>query len=172
MMLSMNFRTCSLRTLGLLVVALASVSCVERPSDSFTVLPRSIGGEPLTYDVLRGSTAHEWAKDALVATRWSESALGSATGFTAPGPNEYQSYVVQVEGANGQVLVEPVLRALGYSAETSWSETLGSKSIIRVLPVGIDDRSVADYAYAFEDTVVVIHARRAADAEEALLGLP
>lgn len=168
---SIDSRARSVQTL-VLVVALASLSCVERPSDSFTVLPRTIGGEPLMYDVLRGSAAHEWAKGALGATRWPETALSSATGFTAPGPNEYQSYVLQVEGASGQDLVEPVLRALGYSAETSWSEQVGSKSTIRVVPVGIDDRSVADYVYAFEDTVVVIHARRAADAEEALRGLP
>jgi hypothetical protein len=126
----------------------------------------------LVYDVQHGSSDQLWAQAVLAETGRPKNTLTSATGFTAPGPNEYQSYIVQVSGTNGSALVDPLLRAFAYDVGASWVETIADKPVRRASYPGAGDRASAVYAYGFADTAIVILARRDIDAAEALRQLP
>lgn len=159
--------------LVLVSLATAQVGCRAVSGDSWAALPASIAGEELVYNTAQGAQADDWAQAVLATTDAAQSSVTSATAFTAPDENEYQSYVVRIAGANGQQLIGPLIEAMsvGGPAET-WQEDIAGKTVTRWLPCCEVDRRSAMYAYAFDDIAIVFLTRRPKEAEEALRALP
>jgi hypothetical protein len=100
-------------------------------------------------------------------------AMTEATAFTAPTDREYQSQIIQIRGADGRQLVEPLIAAIwGSKPAEVWQELIGGKAVTRFLPLAGMQRSEAMYAYGFGDLAITILARRPQEALEAIAAMP
>lgn len=141
-------------------------------ADPFSYLPTNIGSEPLTYDVKEGASSHDWALSVAQALGEPATAVESATGFTHPGPHEYQSFVIRIKGVDGRRIIDPMIDALGILEPRKWVEQIDRKSVVRFVPGRDASDDQAMYAYAYGDVAVVINARRRDEAAQTLRSLP
>ena len=141
--------------------------------DSWSLKPQAIAGEELAYHELHGADAHDWALEVLDATDRPAPALRSATGFTFPDGNEYQSHVIQVVGVDGQTLTDPLMKAIvPYTPTSRTDETIAGKVVAHYTFLEGDGPKFDYYVYAFDDVAIAIFVRRPQELEEALRALP
>jgi hypothetical protein len=160
-----------LTLVGTLAVALAG--CARPAPDAFELLPKSIGGETLLYDERSGAQAADWARTMTLSLGYPLTAMTEATAFTAPTDREYQSQIIQIRGADGRQLVEPLIAAVwGSKPVEVWQELIGGKAVTRFLPVAGMQRSEAMYAYGFGDLAITILVRRPQEALDAIAAMP
>ena len=116
------------------------VGCSAPIDDPLAGLPETIGTEKISYDIQRGTAAHDWALDAALTSGLSEAAVASATGFTAPGPFQFQSYALHAPGGQGGSMIDAFVAAFDFRIDRTWSETVAGRQVVRVLPVGFKSR--------------------------------
>ena len=159
------------------LLTLLAVGCAT--SSSLDGLPVQVGGETLVYNVAHGEEADRWALKVAEELGADSTDVTSATGFTAPGPREYQSYVIKIRGAQGREFMRHVLPAIR-GLDPPWKTV---DEVVTLQPMTVRGKEVLvfappesptslHYVYAFGDTVVVIYAVRQQEVAEALDALP
>ena len=157
--------------LPLLLSLVCLVACDAPIGDSFDRLPQSINGETLLYN--KDHEVQAWAEDVLASTGRTAADYTHATGFTSPGPREYQSSIVQIKGVEGQALLMPFIESTMAIANVR-TEVIDGKLVTRFgSEGGGGPDAVGDlYGYAFGDLAIIILARRPEEAREALRAMP
>ena len=158
--------------MAVLVAVVVACACgSEGPSSPPSGgLPRTVGGQPITYRELPASELGSQ----LVFFEGPIKAVGgdltSARVAIGLGPHGFTLTALQVPGADGRKMIDPMIDAAGFQQTNRQTRAVGGRGVtVLTLPPTTLDRA---YVYAFGDTVIVVTTSEPAFADEAIRSLP
>ena len=161
------------RAIVVLLIAVIATACGSSgptPSPLRGELPKTVGGQPITYT----ETAASQTGDHLVHFEQPIEAVGGdiATADVAIGTGQdgFTLTAVRVPGVDARRLVDPLIAAADLRETARQTLVVGGHNVVVLtLPPTSSDRA---YLYAFGETAVILTTSQSAFADEVIGSLP